>query len=61
MSPELSEARDLPAELISVRLGEQLFALDIMAVREIRGWTASTPLPNAPPHVLGTISGRCPV
>jgi purine-binding chemotaxis protein CheW len=27
-------------------------------VREIRGWTASTPLPHAPPHVLGMINLR---
>ena len=33
------------AELISVRIGEQAYAIDIMAVREIRGWTAATPLP----------------
>jgi purine-binding chemotaxis protein CheW len=47
-----------PAELISVRIGEQLFALDIMAVREIRGWSASTPLPHAPDYVLGMINLR---
>ncbi|WP_374471551.1 chemotaxis protein CheW [Phenylobacterium sp.] len=47
-----------PAELISVRIGEQLFALDIMAVREIRGWTVSTPLPHAPDYVLGMINLR---
>lgn len=47
-----------PAELISVRIAEQLFALDIMSVREIRGWTASTPLPHAPEYVLGMINLR---
>jgi purine-binding chemotaxis protein CheW len=46
------------AELISVRLAGNLFALDIMSVREIRGWSASTPLPHAPPHVLGMINLR---
>ena len=45
-------------EAISVRVGGQLFALDIMSVREIRGWTASTPLPHAPPYVLGMINLR---
>jgi purine-binding chemotaxis protein CheW len=48
----------LPAELISIQVGEQMFALDIMTVREIRGWTASTPLPHAPPYVLGMINLR---
>ena len=35
------------AELISVRIGEQAYAIDIMAVREIRGWSAATPLPRS--------------
>ena len=46
------------AELISVRIGGQQFALDIMAVREIRGWSASTPVPHAPPYVMGMINLR---
>ncbi len=46
------------AELISISLRGDLYALDIMAVREIRGWTASTPLPHAPAHVLGMINLR---
>lgn len=52
---------ELPAvgsELICVSIGEHLYAIDIMQVREIRGWTASTPLPHAPPHVLGMINLR---
>ena len=35
-------------ELISFRIAEQEFCVDIMAVREIRGWTQATPLPQAP-------------
>ena len=46
------------AELISVRIGEQAYAIDIMAVREIRGWSAATPLPHAPSHVLGMMNLR---
>ncbi|WP_374469496.1 chemotaxis protein CheW [Phenylobacterium sp.] len=45
-------------ELISIQVGQQLFALDIMKVREIRGWTASTPLPHSPAYVLGMINLR---
>lgn len=47
-----------PAELVSIRVGGQMFALDIMTVREIRGWTSSTPLPHAPDYVLGMINLR---
>jgi len=48
----------LPVKLISVRVGEQLFALDIGVLREIRGWSTSTPLPQAPAYVLGMINLR---
>lgn len=46
------------AKLVTVALGDQQFAIDIMAVREIRGWTRSTPLPNAPSHILGMVNLR---
>ncbi|HEY8616946.1 chemotaxis protein CheW [Phenylobacterium sp.] len=45
-------------ELITIEVGGQLFALNIMIVREIRGWTTSTPLPHAPVYVLGLINLR---
>jgi purine-binding chemotaxis protein CheW len=45
-------------ELISFRIGEQEFCVDIMAVREIRGWTPATPLPQAPSYVRGVINLR---
>lgn len=46
------------AELVTVSVGENLFAIDIMAVREIRGWSASTPLPHAPHNVMGVVNLR---
>ena len=45
-------------ELITFRMAEQEFCIDVQAVREIRGWTAATPLPHAPPFVLGMINLR---
>ena len=45
-------------EVISFLVGEQEFCVDIMGVREIRGWTASTVLPHAPDYVLGVINLR---
>jgi purine-binding chemotaxis protein CheW len=45
-------------ELISFRVGVQEFCVDIMAVREIRGWTPATPLPQAPGYVRGVINLR---
>ncbi len=45
-------------ELIAVRIGTQEFCVDVMSVREIRGWTCATPLPQAPPFVRGVINLR---
>lgn len=45
-------------ELIIVEICRQKFAIDIMSVREIRGWCASTRLPQSPAHVLGMINLR---
>lgn len=45
-------------ELLTFRVGDQEFSLDIMSVREIRGWTKTTPLPHAPAHMKGVINLR---
>lgn len=45
-------------ELISFRIAEQEFCVDIMSVREIRGWTPATALPHSPPFVRGVINLR---
>ena len=45
-------------ELISFLIGGQQFCVDIMAVREIRGWSQATPLPHAPAYVQGMINLR---
>ena len=45
-------------ELISFKVAEQYFCVDIMAVRELRGWSPPTPLPQSPPFVTGVINLR---
>lgn len=45
-------------ELVAFRIGDQEYCVDIMAVREIRGWTPATMLPHAPPFVQGVINLR---
>ena len=45
-------------ELLTFQLADQDYALDIMSVREIRGWTRSTPLPHAPSYMCGVINLR---
>lgn len=45
-------------ELIAFRIGDQDFCIDIRLVREIRGWTPATPLPQSPDYVKGVINLR---
>lgn len=51
---ELASAR----ELIAFRVAAQEFCVDIMSVREIRGWTPATPLPHTPGFVRGVVNLR---
>jgi purine-binding chemotaxis protein CheW len=45
-------------EYIAFNVGQQTYCIDIIAVREIRGWTPATPLPHAPSFVRGVINLR---
>ncbi|MCD7108489.1 chemotaxis protein CheW [Rhizobium sp. DKSPLA3] len=45
-------------ELIAFRIGDQEFCVDIMSVREIRGWTPATSMPHTPGYMLGVINLR---
>ena len=45
-------------ELIAFRVGVLECCIDIMMVREIRGWTQTTALPKSPPYVRGVINLR---
>jgi purine-binding chemotaxis protein CheW len=57
------EARDDPRdrarrELVAFRAADQDFCVDIMSIREIRGFTAATVVPHAPDYVLGVMNLR---
>ncbi|MES2847307.1 MAG: chemotaxis protein CheW [Pseudomonadota bacterium] len=45
-------------ELVAFRTAGQDFCIDILAVREIRGWTRPASLPHAPAFVQGVINLR---
>ena len=45
-------------EVVAFRVSEQDFCIDIMSVREIRGWTETTILPHAQEYVKGVINLR---
>ncbi|RVJ01941.1 chemotaxis protein CheW [Sinorhizobium medicae] len=45
-------------EIIAFRLHEQEFCVKTTTIREIRGWAPSTPIPHAPPEVIGVMNLR---
>ncbi len=55
---ELESKANAAREYITFRIGEQYYCVDIMSVREIRGWTPATALPRAPGFVRGVINLR---
>ncbi|OAN54584.1 chemotaxis protein CheW [Paramagnetospirillum marisnigri] len=45
-------------QFISFTVGGEEYGVDIMAIREIKGWTPATLLPEAPDYVRGVIDLR---
>ncbi len=45
-------------QFITCTLGEAEYGIDIMAVREIKGWIETTAIPHAPPWIRGVINLR---
>jgi len=46
------------SDFISFAIGEEQYGVDIMAVREIKGWSSVTHLPNQPDYVRGVLNLR---
>jgi purine-binding chemotaxis protein CheW len=55
---DVTSANSEIRELIAFRVGRQEFSINIMSVREIRGWTSATMLPKAPRYIRGVINLR---
>lgn len=45
-------------EFLTFCLGEEHYGVDILSVKEIRGWEAPTLIPNSPDYVKGVINIR---
>lgn len=45
-------------QYLTVNLAQEEYGIDILAVREIRGWTPVTRIPQAPHYVLGVLNLR---
>jgi purine-binding chemotaxis protein CheW len=50
--------RTAPLQQLTFALAEEEYAVDILAVREIRGWSHVTRIPQAPDYVLGVLNLR---
>jgi purine-binding chemotaxis protein CheW len=45
-------------QLLTFRLGSSTYGVDILRVKEIRGFAPVTKIPHPPPHVLGVLNLR---
>lgn len=60
----MSARDDMPAsaaaggQMLTFGLGTETFGVQILRVKEIRGWSPITPLPYSPPYVLGVLNLR---
>ena len=45
-------------QMLTFRLGEETYGLDILRVKEIRGWSPVTRIPQSPKQVLGVLNLR---
>jgi purine-binding chemotaxis protein CheW len=53
-----SSVRAAPSQFISFAIGDDQYGVDIMAVREIKGWSEITHLPKQPDYVRGVLNLR---
>jgi purine-binding chemotaxis protein CheW len=51
-------ARSVPVQCVSFAIGDEQYGVDIMAVREIKGWSDITHLPRQPDYVRGVLNLR---
>jgi purine-binding chemotaxis protein CheW len=58
MAEPVTEHSHFMTEVIAFKVHNDEYCVDIMSVREIRGWTPATRLPHAPPYVRGVINLR---
>jgi purine-binding chemotaxis protein CheW len=45
-------------QVLTFELGNETYGVEILRVREIRGWTSVTKIPHAPSHILGVLNLR---
>ena len=60
METALAQKTDMAeqCQFLTFTVGDSEYGVAIMSVREIRGWTDATRLPNRPPYMRGVINLR---
>ncbi len=53
-----NDSAEASHQVLTFCLGSETYAVDILLVQEIRGWTPVTRLPQAPIHILGMLNLR---
>jgi purine-binding chemotaxis protein CheW len=53
-----SDSRDPSVQFLTFAVDKNEYAVDIMKVREIRGWHDTTRIPNSPEYMMGVINLR---
>ena len=53
-----NDPTDASQQVLTFCLGSETYAVDILLVQEIRGWTPVTRLPQAPTYMLGMLNLR---
>jgi purine-binding chemotaxis protein CheW len=45
-------------QIVTFRIDDRFFGVEVQTVREIKSWIETTPLPHTPPHVRGVLNLR---
>lgn len=56
--PSRRPTSSVPSQVVTFKVDDRLFGVDVAIVREIKGWQPATPLPNCAAHALGVINLR---
>lgn len=54
----VDEMPELNEQYLTFELGDEIFAINILSVKEISGWEKATLIPNSPDYVKGVINMR---
>lgn len=57
-APVPQDVAHLSRQYLTFTLGAEEYGVDIMMIREVKGWSETTRLPNSPPYIRGVLNLR---